>query len=82
MESRAVDGIDIVGTGITEEKKKKKLIERMAENLHHMVIHLLWEFLVSLENKLKIVTLCLNIVLFLLFLLQLCISNSNQARIL
>ncbi|PKU46409.1 sodium bicarbonate cotransporter 3- hypothetical protein [Limosa lapponica baueri] len=39
LESKAVDGIGIVGTGITEEKKKKKLIERMAENLHHMTRH-------------------------------------------
>ncbi|KAF4799333.1 Sodium bicarbonate cotransporter 3 [Turdus rufiventris] len=39
LESQAVDGIDIVGTGTTEEKKKKKLIERMAENLRHMTHH-------------------------------------------
>lgn len=44
LESKAVDGIGIVGTGITEEKKKKKLTERMAENLHHMVRNLLCEF--------------------------------------
>lgn len=68
MESKAVDGIDIVGTGITEEKKKKKLTERMAENLHHMVRNLLCQFLVSLESKFVVVTLWLNFACFLLFL--------------
>lgn len=63
LESKAVDGTDIVGTGITEEKKKKKLTERMAENLHHMVRNLSCEFFVSLEDKLVVVTLCLNVVL-------------------
>lgn len=68
LESKAVDGIDIVGTGITEEKKKKKLTERMAENLHHMVRNLLCQFLVSLESKFVVVTLWLNFACFLLFL--------------
>ncbi|OWK53679.1 Sodium-driven chloride bicarbonate exchanger [Lonchura striata] len=35
LASQVVDGIDIVGTSTTEEKKTKKLIERMAESLHH-----------------------------------------------
>lgn len=52
LESQAVDGIDIVGTGTTEEKKKKKMIERMAENLHHMVRNSLCVFFMSPENKL------------------------------
>lgn len=53
LESQAVDGIDIVGTGTTEEKKKKKMIERMAENLHHMVRNSLCVFFMSPENKLQ-----------------------------
>lgn len=69
LESQAVDGIDIVGTGTTEEKKKKKLIERMAENLHHMVRNLLCMFYMSPENKLVVATLCLNVACFVLFLL-------------
>lgn len=67
LESQAVDGIDIVGTGTTEEKKKKKLIERMAENLHRMVRNLL--FFLFPENKLVVATLCLKVVCFVLFLL-------------
>lgn len=37
LERRAVDVIGIVDIGITEEEKRKKLIEKMGENLHHMV---------------------------------------------
>lgn len=64
LESRAVDGTGIVGTGITKEKKKKKLTERMAENLHLMVKNLLCQFVMSFENDIVVATLCLNGVCF------------------
>lgn len=68
MESKAVGGTGIVGTGITEGKKIKKLTERMAENLRRMVRNLLCGFFVPLENKLVVVILCSRVVCFVPFL--------------